>query len=116
MKYGGASRLIDSPDGNTLDTLLSGEYNLLDVIRYNLGLSFSQQVLLKEVMEHPLPELVTKLEIPCYFIMGKYDYMTSSHAEKLISTALKPIQKNLLLMSNPRIIHNLKRRRNFISG
>jgi pimeloyl-ACP methyl ester carboxylesterase len=82
MKYGGASRLIDNPDGNNLDTLLSSEYNLLDVIRYNYGLSLSQKVLLEEVLEHPLPSLVTKLEIPCYFIMGKYDYMTSTNAAK----------------------------------
>lgn len=96
MKYGGASRLIDSPDGNTLDTLLSSEYNLLDVIRYNSGVSFSQQVLLKEVMEHPLPELVTKLEIPCYFIMGKYDYMTSSHAAQTYFDSMEADSKEFI--------------------
>ncbi|MEH6852249.1 alpha/beta hydrolase, partial [Bacillus pseudomycoides] len=81
-KYGGGSRLIDNPDGNNIGMLFSNEYNLLDVIRYNYGVSYSQNSLLKEVLNKPLPTLVTKLEIPCYFIMGKYDYMTSSNAAK----------------------------------
>ncbi|KWW21956.1 alpha/beta hydrolase [Peribacillus simplex] len=82
MKYGGASRLIDNPDGDNIGILFSSEYNLLDVIRYNFGLSFSQNTLLKEVLKNPLPTIVTDLKIPCYFIMGKYDYMTSSNAAK----------------------------------
>ncbi|SFC59588.1 Pimeloyl-ACP methyl ester carboxylesterase [Bacillus sp. 491mf] len=81
-KYGGGSRLIDNPDGNNIGMLFSNEYNLLDVIRYNYGVSYSQTSLLKEVLNKPLPTLVTKLEIPCYFIMGKYDYMTSSNAAR----------------------------------
>lgn len=82
MKYGGASRLIDNPDGDNIGILFSSEYNLLDVIRYNFGLSFSQNTLLKEVLKNPLPTIVTDLKIPCYFIMGKYDYMTSTKAAK----------------------------------
>lgn len=82
MKYGGASRLIDNPDGDNIGILFSSEYNLLDVIRYNYGLSYSQKTLLKEVLKNPLPTIVTKLKLPCYFIMGKYDYMTSANAAK----------------------------------
>ncbi|MFE4243271.1 alpha/beta hydrolase [Peribacillus butanolivorans] len=82
MKYGGSSRLIDNPDGNNIGMLFSSEYNLLDVIRYNYGLSYSQKILLKEVLKNPLPTIVTKLELPSYFIMGEYDYMTSSNAAK----------------------------------
>jgi pimeloyl-ACP methyl ester carboxylesterase len=80
IKYGGATRLIDNPDGDNMGMLLSSEYNLLDVIRYNYGLTFSQNILLKDLTENPLPAIVTKLEVPVYFIMGKYDYMTSSNA------------------------------------
>ncbi|MFJ6209689.1 alpha/beta hydrolase [Lysinibacillus sp. NPDC092081] len=78
-KYGGASRLIDNPDGNSIGMLFSREYNLLDVIRYNYGLSYSLKTLLEEVMKKPLPTKVKKLELPCYFVMGKYDYQTSSN-------------------------------------
>lgn len=80
IKYGGATRLIDNPDGDHIGMLLSSEYNALDVIRYNYGLTFSQNILLKELTENPLPEIATKLELPVYFLMGKYDYMTSSSA------------------------------------
>lgn len=96
IQYGGASRHIDSPDGDSLGMLLSSEYNLMDVIRYNAGISYSQRVLLQEVIEHPLPTLVTKLEIPCYFIMGDYDYMTSSHAAKEFFDRLQADQKEFI--------------------
>ncbi|MBU5234208.1 hypothetical protein KQI01_03475, partial [Vibrio cholerae] len=46
-KYGGTSRLIENPDGDNIGMLLSNEYNLFDVIRYNVGLSHSQTVLLE---------------------------------------------------------------------
>ncbi|MFJ3389052.1 alpha/beta fold hydrolase [Lysinibacillus sp. NPDC086135] len=81
-KYGGASRLIDIPDGNIINMLFSREYNLLDVIRYNYGLSYSQKTLLEEAMENSVSTKVKKLELPCYFVMGKYDYQTSSNAAK----------------------------------
>ncbi|WP_242220994.1 alpha/beta hydrolase [Bacillus cereus group sp. BfR-BA-01380] len=81
MKYGGTSRLIDNPDDN-ISMLFGSEYNLLDVIRYNFGLSYSQKILLEKDLKNPLPTKVKKLKLPCYFIMGKYDYMTSSNAAK----------------------------------
>ncbi len=56
----------------------------------------SQKVLLQEVIEHPLPALVTKLELSCYFIMGDYDYMTSSHAAKEFFDKLEAKQKEFI--------------------
>ena len=82
MKYGGSIRGIDNPDGDNIGVLLSSEYNLLDVIRYNYGMGYSQGKLLNHLLENPLPDIVSKLEIPLYFVMGKYDYMTSHHAAK----------------------------------
>ncbi|WP_439876055.1 alpha/beta fold hydrolase [Bacillus mycoides] len=81
-KYGGTSRLIENLDGDNIGMLLSNEYNLFDVIRYNVGLSYSQTVLLEKDLKNPLPIKVTKLKLPFYFLMGKYDYNTSSHAAK----------------------------------
>ncbi len=83
-KYGGTSRLIENPDGDNIGMLLSNEYNLFDVIRYNVGLSKSQTILLEKDLKNPLPTKVTKLKLPFYFLMGKYDYNTSSHAAKNI--------------------------------
>lgn len=95
-KYGGSVRLIDNPDGNNMDMLLSSEYNLLDVIRYNLGLSYSQNALLKEVLKNPLPTKVKKLEIPCYFVMGKYDYMTTHNEAKNYFDQIEAHQKEFI--------------------
>ncbi|QGG50703.1 alpha/beta hydrolase [Lysinibacillus pakistanensis] len=78
-KYGGATRLINMSDG---DILLSREYNLLDFIRYNNGVAKTQAQLVKEIFDKPLPMIVTKLELPFYFVMGKYDAMTSYNAAK----------------------------------
>ncbi|WP_152393025.1 alpha/beta hydrolase [Paenibacillus guangzhouensis] len=80
-KYGGATRLINMPDGNILGILLSREYNLLDLIRYTSGFK-TQAPLVKEVLDKPLSKIVTKLDLPFYFVMGKYDAMTSSNAAK----------------------------------
>ena len=82
MKYGGSVRLIDNPDGDNLGILLSSEYNLLDLIRYYLGVSYSQKVLIDDIIKNLLPTNVKKLELPVYFVMGKYDYMTTSNEAK----------------------------------
>lgn len=82
MKYGGSTRIIDNPDGDNIGVLFSSEYNLLDVIRYNYEMGYTQEKLLNHILENPLPNIVSELDIPLYFIMGEYDYMTSSNAAK----------------------------------
>lgn len=82
MKYGGSTRSIDNPDGDIIGTLFSSEYNLIDVIRYNYGMGYSQEKLVNHMLENPLPDIVTNLDIPLYFVMGEYDYMTPSYATK----------------------------------
>ncbi|MFJ7972011.1 alpha/beta hydrolase [Psychrobacillus sp. NPDC096389] len=95
MKYGGSTRLIENP-GDNLSVLMSSEYNLLDVIRYNYGMSFTQQKLLKDILDNPLPTIVTSLEIPFYFVMGKHDYMTSSNAVKNYFDKIEANQKEFI--------------------
>ncbi len=95
LKYGGSTRLIDDP-GDNISVFLSSEYNLLDVIRYNYGMGYSQKMLLKDILENPLPNIVTKLEIPFYFVMGKYDYMTSSNAAKEYFDRIEADQKEFI--------------------
>lgn len=92
-KYGGATRLINMSDG---DILLSREYNLLDFIRYNNGAANSQERLVKETLDKPLSKIVTKLELPFYFVMGKYDAMTSSNAAKKYFDMLEEDQKGFI--------------------
>lgn len=81
-KYGGASRLIDDNRDYAFGFLVNPEYNGLDVIRYFRGISVSQDLLLEEEAKNSLPRIVKKLEIPAYFVMGTYDYMTSVKAAK----------------------------------
>jgi len=92
-KYGGATRLIKMSDG---DILLSREYNLLDLIRYNNGVAKTQAQLVKEVFDKPLPKIVTKLDLPFYFVMGKYDAMTSFNAAKNYFDVIEGDQKEFI--------------------
>ncbi|WP_223067259.1 alpha/beta hydrolase [Paenibacillus caui] len=96
MKYGGSARLIDNPDGDNIGVLLSSEYNLLDLIRYNYGMAYSQKMLLNDILENPLPNIVTKLKIPFYFVMGKYDYDTSYNAAKKYFDMIEADQKEFI--------------------
>lgn len=51
-------------------------------MRYYFGISHSQDILIKQAYRKSLPQMVDSLELPFYFIMGKYDYMTSSASSK----------------------------------
>lgn len=95
-KYGGSVRLIDNPDGDNLGILLSSEYNLLDLIRYNFGISNSQNVLLEDILKEPLPTIVTRLDLPVYFVMGEYDYMTTSKEAKKYFDMIEAKQKEFI--------------------
>ncbi|MGD7062917.1 alpha/beta fold hydrolase [Bacillus altitudinis] len=96
MKYGGATRSIDNPDGDMIGTLFSNEYNLLDVIRYNFGMGYSQEKLVKHLLEKPLPDFLTSLEVPLYFVMGKYDFMTSSYTAKKYFDTITAKEKHFI--------------------
>lgn len=96
LQYGGTTRLIANPDGNNIGTLLSSEYNLLDVIRYNSGISYSQNTMINNILENPLPNIVKKLEIPFYFVMGKYDYNTTYNAASIYFDKIEDEQKEFI--------------------
>ncbi|MBM6383912.1 MAG: alpha/beta hydrolase [Paenibacillus sp.] len=96
VKYGGAARLMNSPDANIVRMIFSSEYNGLDVIRYIQGITHSQRNLIEEVFEKPLPIRVTKLDLPFYFIMGDYDYMTSANAARQYFDQIDADQKEFI--------------------
>ncbi|WP_339277948.1 alpha/beta hydrolase [Paenibacillus sp. FSL W8-0426] len=99
-KYGGASSSGEMPDGNVFDMIMGSEYNLLDIIRYYVGILSHQQVLLDEVFDTPLSTAVTELDLPVYFVMGKYDYMTSSAAARTYFDQLNAKQKQFIAYEN----------------
>lgn len=96
QKYGGGARLIDE-SGDYLDGYITNrEYNLLDIIRFNLGVKKSE-VMIPGLLKKPLTSLVTKLEIPCYFHMGQYDYKTSAKAAKNYFDSIEAPEKEFIL-------------------
>lgn len=79
-KYGYAARHI-SETGDYLSGFFFGtEYNLLDAIRYYTAIIKYQGNFEREATEAPLSETVLELQVPVYFVMGKYDGMTSPEA------------------------------------
>ncbi|MDT9718532.1 alpha/beta hydrolase [Paenibacillus sp. ClWae2A] len=82
QKYGGAARLINENRDYISGFLLNPEYNGLDMIRFYTGMFSSQDILLKEAFDQNLPDIVDHLEIPTYFVTGKYDYMTTANAAR----------------------------------
>ncbi|WP_433921735.1 alpha/beta fold hydrolase [Paenibacillus taichungensis] len=99
-RYGGTSRLMDSPDTSFLGMTFSHEYNMLDAIRFNKGIIYSQEILISEALSRPLPSLITKLDLPFYFVMGDYDLMTSSHAAKVFFDQIEGNQKEFIGFNN----------------
>ncbi|MEK4073500.1 alpha/beta hydrolase [Paenibacillus sp. FSL M7-0656] len=82
QKYGGAARLINENRDYISGFLFNPEYNGLDMIRFYSGMFSSQDILLREAFDQNLPDIVDHLEIPTYFVTGKYDYMTTANAAR----------------------------------
>jgi pimeloyl-ACP methyl ester carboxylesterase len=100
-KYGGAARLIDDNEDYLKGFLYGSEYNLMDVIRFNLGVSSGQDILIEEALREPLSKIVTSLDLPYYFVMGQYDYMTSTSSAKNYFNKLKTTQtKDFVIFEN----------------
>lgn len=99
-KYGGAARLINDNRDYFKGFLLEPEYNWLDVMRFLKGVAVSQDPLLAEEAAHPLPDVVDELAVPCFFVMGKYDYMTSVRAAKEYFEQLEAPVKEFVVFEN----------------
>lgn len=82
QKYGGAARLIHENRDYISGFLFNPEYNGLDMIRFYSGMFSSQDILLREAFDQNLPDIVDHLEIPTYFVTGKYDYMTTANTAR----------------------------------
>jgi L-proline amide hydrolase len=76
-KYGFAARNIDENADYLKGFLFGSEYNLLDAIRFYVASSKYQDALIMEALNKPISNIVTEIDIPVYFLMGKYDCMTS---------------------------------------
>ncbi len=96
-KYGGVARLINDASDIVSGIILSPEYNFFDIIRFGKGRSISNKTLWTELMEHKLPDEVTELKTPCYFVMGKYDYLTPvKTAKAYFDTITAPLKEFII--------------------
>ncbi|WP_058303419.1 alpha/beta fold hydrolase [Gorillibacterium timonense] len=96
-KYGGASRLIKDQMDYVKGFLFSPEYNLMDTLRFARGVAATSDRLLEEEAHHNLPGLVKQLDIPVYFVMGKYDHMTSAKVARAYYDTLTAPEKEFIL-------------------
>lgn len=96
-KYGGVSRLINDASDIVSGLLLSPEYNFLDAIRFGKGRSISNKILWTELMQTNLPNEVSELKIPCYFVMGKHDYLTPVKSAKDYYDSIKAPYKEFII-------------------
>ena len=55
---------------------------MLDAIRFYTASIKYQDSLIAEATDHPISQLVTEVNVPVYFVMGKYDGMTSPESAK----------------------------------
>lgn len=84
-KYGFAARKIDDNADYLKGFIFGTEYNLLDAIRFYSASMKYQDALVKEALNNPITDIVTEINVPVYFVMGKYDGMTSPEiAEKYL--------------------------------
>lgn len=96
-KYGGTSRQFNDETEILKGYLFGSEYNLLDSIRFLISVNKYQGDLLEEAINDSLVNHVTKLEVPCYFIMGKYDYMTTVKAAKNYFNEIEAEEKEFVI-------------------
>ena len=79
-KYGFASRKLNEAAAYRKGFLFGPEYNLVDMIRFKTASKKYQMPLATEALHNPISDLVTKLDLPVWFVMGKYDGMTAPEA------------------------------------
>ena len=77
--------------------LFNSEYNGLDVIRYLRGIHVTQEALLNEGSKHTISEIVDQVDVPIFFVMGKFDYMTSVNAAKTYYDSMKAPMKEFIV-------------------
>ena len=88
-KYNFAARNIDENGDYTKGFLFGSEYNLLDTIGFYIASGKYQEALIMEALKKPVSAIVSEINIPVYFVMGKYDCMTSPEAAENYLSSLK---------------------------
>ena len=100
-KYGFAARNINENEDYLKGFVFGSEYNLLDMLRFYVASSKYQNSLIMEAIDNPVSDIVTEINVPVYFIMGKYDCMTSPiAAEKYLTNISGSGARELVLFED----------------
>ncbi len=100
-KYGFAARGIDEDEDYLKGFLFGSEYNLLDAIRFYVASGTYQDALIMEALHTPISGLVTEVNVPAYFVMGKYDGMTSpTAAEEYLNRLAGDFTRQMVLFED----------------
>lgn len=87
-RYGFAARKIDDNADYVKGFLFGTEYNFMDALRFYSASIKYQDALISEALNNPITDIVTEINIPVYFVMGKYDGMTSPEAAEYYLNSL----------------------------
>lgn len=102
-KYGFAARGIDEDKDYLKGFLFGSEYNLLDDIRFYVASGKYQDTLTMEALNTPISDFVTEVNVLVYFyfVMGKYDCMTSPiAAEEYLNSLAGNFTRQMVIFEN----------------
>ena len=75
----------------------NSEYNLLDSIRYGLGVARFQETLMQQQSQASITQSIKKVNVPIWFIMGRYDHMTSTAAAQDYFNSIEAPHKEFIV-------------------
>lgn len=101
VKFGGeAVGRSDVSSIYVIPGILPSEYTIMDFVHFGQGSQFSLQTLWPQVMEVNLMESAASLEVPVFFLQGRYDYNTPSSLVEEYYGLLDAPYKELIWFEN----------------
>lgn len=111
-KYGGASRLINDNRDYITSFLLRPEYSVVDVVRFVKGLSAARW-LFQTIGDYAVEEIM-EVPVPCYFLQGRYDYMTSTRQVKKYFEQIQAPEKKMTVFEKSAHFPQFEEKENYL--
>lgn len=113
-KYGFAARNINEDADYLKGFLFGSEYNLLDAVRLYVACSKYQDTLTMEVLDTPISDTVKEINVPVFFVMGKYDCMTSpTSAEEYLQSLNGAFTREMVIFEDSAHYPQFEEKENF---
>lgn len=94
--------------------LFSSEYTLFDWIKWFRGYRFSFKYLMPQLMQVNLFEEIQELEIPVYFCVGRYDFLSPFEMQEQFYQQLHAPVKDLIWFENSAHVPHLEEPSSFL--